>query len=113
MGNANIEFIGNVEHPCGGVSFELEVGDLEAYCRDPEALYALQQGATKEEYRQWIETQGTPRCGALNKKGERCGNVVSGGIQMELQHWLQEDGGFCAVHGGASSAEAYNTRWGK
>ena len=110
---AQLEIIGNVAHPCGGQSFHLEVSDLEAYCKDPEACYALMHGATKQEYLQWVETLGTPRCGALNKKGRRCGNFVSGGIQLELNDWLQEDGGFCAIHGGASSADARAARWGK
>lgn len=103
---APIEFVGTVAAPGGGKNISLNAEDLEAFCADPEGYYALRQGVTKDEYLQWVATEGTPRCGALNSDGARCGNQVSGGIQMGLERWLQEDGGLCAIHGGATSAEA-------
>lgn len=106
LAKAPIEFVGQVEAPGGGVSIILSAYELSDFCDDPEGFFALKNGVTKEEYLQWVQTEGTPRCGALNAKGKRCQNVVSGGIQMSLNRWLQEDGGFCHLHGGASSKEA-------
>jgi hypothetical protein len=42
----------------------------------------------------------------MTSKGTRCKNFVSGGIQRDLQTWLELDGGNCAVHGGVSADEA-------
>lgn len=103
---APIEFVGTVAVPGGGKSISLEAEDLEAFCADPEGYFARQQGVTKDEYLQWVATDGTPRCGALNSQGAPCGNRVSGESQMGLGRWLQEEGGFCAIHGCATSAEA-------
>ena len=72
--------------------------------RDRDQYAADMFGVFKSQYLDWIETDGTPRCGAKTKKGRRCQNIVSGGIQMSMEDWLQEDGGFCTVHGGAPSA---------
>lgn len=110
LAQAPIEFVGSVPAPGGGASIVLQAEELGQFCDDPEGYFALMNGATKEEYNQWVDTEGTPRCGARNAKGERCKNVVSGGIQMSLEHWLQEDGGFCRVHGGLSSKEARDRR---
>lgn len=107
---APIDFVGNVPAPGGSASISLSATDLEDFCADPEGFYALKHGVSKDEYRLWVETDGTPRCGATTANGKRCGNLVSGGIQMRLERWLQEDGGFCAVHGGDGSARAKGRR---
>ena len=96
--------------PGGAASVTLHASELEQFCEDPEAFYAHRNGVTKEAYQHWVESEGTPRCGAKTTNGSRCRNVVSGGIQMRLERWLQEDGGLCTVHGGATSAEAKNGR---
>ena len=101
MADAGIEFVGNIPAPGGNASLALDPGEVGAFVADPAAYFALRHGASKEEYRQWVETEGTPRCGALTKSGTRCQNVVSGGIHMPFETWLQEDGGFCVIHGGA------------
>ena len=106
LAEAPLEIIGHVAVPCGNGSISLKAHELEAFCNDPEGIYALRNEATKDEYLQWVETEGTPRCGVITSKGNRCQNIVSGGTQMPLERWLQEDGGFCTVHGGATSAEA-------
>lgn len=110
LGAAPIELIGRVSTPGGQSSITLKASELEVFCEDPEGFYAMQHGVAKEVYQQWVETEGTPRCGAKTTQGVRCRNVVSGGIQMNLERWLQEDGGLCTVHGGATSAEARNPR---
>jgi len=110
LAEAPLEFVGQVAAPGGGASVCLQANELEAFCDDPEGFFALHQAATKDEYLQWVETEGTPRCGATTNRGARCCNIVSGGIQMSLEDWLQEDGGFCTVHGGATSAEARRKR---
>ena len=110
LAQAPIEFLDTVSAPEGDASMVLQAEELGQFCEDPEGYFALMNGATKEEYSQWVDTEGTPRCGARNAKGERSKDVVSGGIQMSLEHCLREDGGFCRVHGGLGSKEARDRR---
>lgn len=104
--SAGIGLVAWVEEPWGGTSFSLAPGDVEAYLQDRDGWIAQKNGVLKSQYRDWIATCGEPRCGATTAKGERCKNSVSGGIQRPLEVWLQEDGGFCHVHGGLTGKEA-------
>ncbi len=106
LAQAPIEFVGRIAAPGGVTTIFLKAEEPENFCKDPEGYFALQNGATKEEYLQWVEIDGEPRCGATTLKGTRCANMVSGGIQLNLDRWLQEEGGFCQVHGGVTSEEA-------
>lgn len=101
LSRAGVSFVGTVATPWGGESLELDPSELEAFLADPGAVYASRHGGSREEYDQWIETHGEARCGATTRTGERCRNHVSGGIQRRFVEWLQEDGGFCKIHGGA------------
>lgn len=84
----------------------LDSNQIEAFIEDPIQFVADKNGVFKSQYVDWIETGGTPRCGAKTKSGNRCKNIVSGGVQQPLERWLQEDGGFCTIHGGETSEEA-------
>ena len=106
MALAGIEFIAPVQRPGGGTRLNLDPKDIPAYMSDPANFIANSMGVTKTEYETWVETEGTPRCGATTSSGKRCKNVVSGGIQMPIDEWLRLDGGYCAVHGGDGSEEA-------
>lgn len=101
MRAAGVTFVARVPAPAGGQDFTLEPEDVEAFMADPAECFARKNGAFKSQYLDWVETEGTPRCGAKTARGERCRNIVSGGIQRPFDVWLQEDGGFCVVHGGA------------
>lgn len=90
--------------PWGGFDVFLEPDDVAPFLSDRIEWFARRNGAFKHQFQDWLDTYGTPRCGATTAKGERCKNFVSGGIQRPFEIWLQEDGGFCAVHGGEGSA---------
>lgn len=103
---AKINLVASVEAPWGGITVDLDPGDVDDFIRDRAEWFARKNGAFKSQYQDWIATYGEPRCGATTAKGTRCQNSVSGGIQRPFDVWLQEDGGFCHAHGGLTSAEA-------
>lgn len=103
MSAAKIDFVSGVSAPWGGITVVLGVDDIAPFLADRAEWFAKKNGAFKSQYEDWLATSGEPRCGALTTKGERCKNFVSGGIQREFEVWLQEDGGFCTVHGGDGS----------
>lgn len=106
MQTAGIDFVGGVDAPWGGITVTLEPEDVAPFVKDRDEWFARKNGAFKEQYLDWVATSGEPRCGAKTSKGTPCKNSVSGGIQRPFEVWLQEDGGICHVHGGATSKEA-------
>jgi hypothetical protein len=54
-------------------------------------------------YKEWIASEGTVQCSAITTKGRRCGNWVSGRIQLPPDIWMERQGEYCAVHGGRPS----------
>ena len=111
--NAGVELVANIPTPWGGTTTVLKKLDVVAFLTDREDWFARKNGVTKEDYLAWLEAEGLPRCGATTRNGGRCRNPVSGGTQRNLLDWLNEDAGFCTVHGGASSDEAAIKRWGR
>lgn len=103
----------NLREPWGGCTITLKPEQVSTFLEDADQFAADLRGVLKHQYLDWIETDGTPRCGVTTQSGARCKNFVSGGIQHDLEDWLQLDGGFCAVHGGESSSEAREKRWQK
>ena len=103
MRKAGINFVADIRWPGGGHSISVSVSDLEHFVSNPVAGAAKYLGGTEEQYLRWIETDGTPQCGAKTSKGTRCRNFVSGGIQQDFERWLELDGDYCQVHGGEPS----------
>ncbi len=103
LAGAAVEFIANIPVPGGGHTMCIKPQDLPAFVRDRDQWAADTMGVSKAQYLDWVETDGTPRCGATTKSGHRCRNLVSGGIQRSLREWLRLEGGYCAVHGGEPS----------
>jgi len=103
MQDAGLAFIAQVPHPCGCQTLDFSAEQVVAFVADRDQAIADSLGVTKAQYREWIESFGTPRCGATTKQGTRCKNFVSGGVQLSLKTWLKLDGDYCAVHGGAPS----------
>ena len=106
IAKAGISFVARIPCPGGAESIWLKPDNIGVFIDDPELAAANYYKASRQEYRDWIATEGTPRCGATTKSGKRCRNIVSGGIQQPFPRWLQLDGGFCAVHGGETSEES-------
>lgn len=46
------------------------------YDRDPDAWAAQYFGITKNEYSEWVECHGLPRCAHIKRNGGRCQAVV-------------------------------------
>ena len=67
LAEAPIEFVGCLASPGGQTSIALRASELEVFCEDPEAFYAFRHGVAKDVYRRWVETDGTPRCGAVEE----------------------------------------------
>ena len=110
---APLELVANLRAPGGGVHAFPKRKDIEDFLNDPEGWFARSQGVTREDYHNWIDSDGLPRCGATLKDGHRCKNPVSGGIQRGLLDWLQADAGFCYLHGGDGSEVAKTKRFGR
>jgi len=100
MRAAGISFVTYVRAPGGSATISLEPDDVFAFVQDRDAFAAKHFGVTRQQYLDWVETDGAPRCGATTKKGTRCQNSVRGGIQRTIEEWVHLDGGYCPVHGG-------------
>lgn len=100
MRDAGISFISYVRAPGGSATISLEPDDVPAFIEDRDSFAARHFGVSRQQYLDWVATDGAPRCGATTKKGTRCQNSVSGGIQRTIEEWVKLDGGYCAVHGG-------------
>ena len=78
-----------LEHPCGGETLEIGRRELDTYNADPDRYAAKHFGfATADEYREWIETNGTPLCSERTKSGHPCRQMVSRG-QLDPAEWKQ------------------------
>ena len=103
---AGINFYGSVPDVSGQKEVYLTTEDVLDFLTDKQDWFAKQNGVSKQDYISWLESHGTPRCGVILKNGNRCKNVVSGGMAMPLKVWLNEDAGYCRVHGGLPSRNA-------
>lgn len=110
---APLEIVATLRAPSGGLTAFPKRGEIEDFLNDPEDWYARSEGVSEEDYFNWINADGLPRCGATLRNGERCKNPVSGGVQRGLHDWLHADAGFCRLHGGEGSKEAKLERFGK
>lgn len=100
MQSAGITFLVSVPAPGGSTTFALQSGEVPAFIQDRDTFAASHFGVTRQQYLDWVKTDGAPRCGATTKKGTRCANSVTGGIQRTIGEWVELDGGYCTVHGG-------------
>jgi hypothetical protein len=103
---AGIELSVNVRDVCGGYTFTLSPKDVPVFIADKDECAANHYGVSKAQYLEWLEHGGRPRCSGLTTKRRRCQNYLSGPIQLGIHEWLRCDGGYCVLHGGATSAEA-------
>jgi hypothetical protein len=111
LAKSGIEFGATVKTPWGCDTIFILPNEILSFVRDKEEYAAKHFGTKLETYYRWIETGGTPQCGARTVTGSRCRNYVGGGIHMKIENWFELDGGFCAVHGGESSEEAHMQRF--
>jgi hypothetical protein len=100
MRSAGISFVSHVRSPGGSTAVVLAPDDVSQFIQDRDTFAAQHFGVSRQQYLDWVETDGAPRCGATTKKGKRCANFVKGGIQRTIEEWVELDGGYCIVHGG-------------
>ncbi|MDX8540718.1 hypothetical protein RFM23_24170 [Mesorhizobium abyssinicae] len=111
MEAAGLQFIAYIRVPAGSQTVEIEPKEIAAFVANRDEVAAKLFGVSTSQYLDWVATDGEPRCGAITKKGTRCSNFVSGGVQRSIEEWVRLDGGYCAVHGGESSQEARPHRY--
>jgi hypothetical protein len=72
--------------------------EAAAYDKYPLGNAARVFGLTIDEYIDWIETMGTPMCGARTAKDRPCGKAA-GRMQMMAADWKREHrNARCALH---------------
>ena len=90
------------ETPCGAESIDVPDSDIAAFVRAPVG-YVLQRLGFESyaQYRRWIDQEGSVRCCAASRSGERCKCRV--GFQLGAEDWLAAEaaGWRCHLHGGA------------
>ena len=107
--SSNLSVTGYVNTPSGGDHVYLELENIEKYRSDYTQFCADHFGLTLEQYKLWMATHGTPRCGEKTKSGKRC-KKPCGRVQSHAQEWLAEDGGVCAYHERQLYSQGFKTR---
>lgn len=106
MEAAGVGFTVHIRIPGGGRTLFLNTEEVFQYLADKDGFAARQFGLTKQEYAEWVETDGFVRCAGTTTSGTRCKNHVSGGSHYEPEKWKRMQGQYCTVHGGPASQEA-------
>lgn len=106
MRDAGISFAAHVRSVGGAHNLFVEPAEVATFLADKDQFAANYFGVTKAQYLEWLEHDGSARCGGAKAQGKPCRNYLSGYSQLPIQEWLTRDGGYCAVHGGEGSEEA-------
>lgn len=91
----------------GNVRTELDPDEAEAYLQNPTAAMARKASLSREDFVEWLSTEGFVRCEGLTRSGARCKSGVAGvSSQLPVKLWkkAKEKGGYCSRHGGQASA---------
>jgi hypothetical protein len=86
--------------PGGSRQYDVTLGGLLILEKDPEEFFAVVNGMSLGQYREWLESDCSIVCSATTKAGQRCTNYVRAGCQVEASEWLKRYGQRCANHGG-------------
>lgn len=85
-----------------GQGWLTSVDDVIFYMTDPERFAASFYGFTCiNDYREWVETDGIPRCGGATKRGTLCSNAVPGYGSgcLKVDDWIKlHRTGRCSKH---------------
>lgn len=90
---------GHLPTPGGGMSLRnMTPEDAYDLSTDQEAFASKHLNCSREEYREWLEFEGAPRCAAETKSGRLCENQLSpGGIS--IRHFLElHRSDYCKIH---------------
>lgn len=91
-----------ISRPGGGETIYVGQDEIDRYNADPDLFAAKYYGfATSDEYREWIETDGTARCSERTRAGKLCSNPNGGGSQLDAKEWrARHRSRACSTHGG-------------
>jgi hypothetical protein len=94
-----------VDHALGWGNLRVELKPVEAkvYLVDATGALAAQVGLSREQFVEWLSTEGFVRCEGVTQKGAPCRASVRGvRSQMAIGPWkaAKERGGYCGAHGG-------------
>lgn len=87
----------------GNLRVDLQPDEARAYLEDPTSAIAARVGLTRDEFVEWLSSEGSIRCSGVTQKGARCKSGVKGlSGQMSIGRWKEARarGGYCGVHGG-------------
>ena len=70
--------------------------------KDKHEVYSELVGLSREDYIEWVSSQGSVYCSATTRRGNRCRNTIIGATLLAPSKWKTtcETGGYCSVHGG-------------
>ena len=98
MEDANVMFKGQIP-TAGGVELVwLSAHEMPRYLEHRAEFAAEYYGVTLQQYREWLETDGTPRCRAMTKAGKPCKNPAGDCVRVGIHEWVAFDGEFCWRH---------------
>jgi hypothetical protein len=92
-----------ITHKSGqGENAWLGPAELARYNRDPDLFAAQYFGcASVEEYHEWVECSGHPRCGELTKSGKPCNGRIGPDPIRSVAEWREwHRSAPCVKHGG-------------
>lgn len=87
----------------GNLQVDLQPDQARAYLGDPTGAIAARLGVARDEFVDWISSEGSVRCNGVTQKGAPCKSGVKGvSRQMKIGAWKEakERGGYCGAHGG-------------
>ncbi|GAB1257223.1 hypothetical protein NBRC116494_17250 [Aurantivibrio plasticivorans] len=77
-------------HPGAG-HLTIPLADMSSYLEDPIAFAAKKCGVSKAHYKEWLEHYQSPRCQAIQARGELCGDLIDRVPAPSLFHAGEND----------------------
>lgn len=87
----------------GNLRVALKPDQAKAYLADPTGALAARVELTRDQFVEWLSSEGSVRCEATTQRGGRCRLGVKGvRSQLDIRTWkaAMERGGYCSAHGG-------------
>lgn len=87
----------------GRLTVSLDPADAALYLADPTAGLAKGVGLTRDQFVEYLSSEGSVRCEARTLKGALCRAGVAGlSSQLNIKAWkaAKDRGGYCTRHGG-------------
>ena len=87
--------------PGGCSTLSIPLTDVPRYNADPDGYAGALFGLSRDQYCEWVQSDGVALCGARNARGKPCGNMVGGGIQLSAEQWSNiRRSEYCSTHAG-------------